>query len=217
MKITVDPQIMLQLEACTAATRMEFSGFGFVEKRENDFFIYDFVLLAAGTESYTEVDAEDLLELIEREDAANMRVWIHRHPLGDGEPGLHNWSGRDNLTIETVPLGSIPEMVKWSLAMVRTPLGWAGRIDNHLTQKTVHLPVEPELKPTIQKVRSLVGQHYEKHREDRFTFISDHLDDYLSDLSADDLVIYDPYGIPWTQLALDDGLEHYLREVEPDE
>jgi hypothetical protein len=60
-------------------------------------------------------------------------------------PGPHCWSGTDENTIRYTPLGGIPELVKWSISIVRTPGGWVGRLDDHINDETVHMPVHPEL------------------------------------------------------------------------
>ena len=103
--------------------------------------MYDIILLHVGSEGLTIIPGEQVMELTKREDASNMRVWFHRHPLGNRTPGWHNWSGTDNQTIAETPLGGIPEIVKWSASIVRTPQGWVGRIDNHITSNTVHVNV----------------------------------------------------------------------------
>lgn len=68
-----------------------------------------------------------------------------KHPMGSGKPGPENWSGTDNNTIRTAPLGGVPELVKWSASVVLTPRGWVGRVDNHITGKTIHCEVQPNL------------------------------------------------------------------------
>lgn len=143
MRIVFEPHLALTLEAiANQVAPLEFSGVGYCRLEGNDIIVYDFVLMDVGSCAYTEISASDLLELARREDAQNGRVWIHRHPLGNGIPGPHNWSATDENTIQTSPLGGIPEIVKWSVSAVRTPKGWVGRIDNHITGKTVHLQVE---------------------------------------------------------------------------
>jgi hypothetical protein len=86
-----------------------------------------------------------MLELMDRDDAAGMKLWLHRHPVGNGIPGPHNWSGTDHDTCVNTPLGGIPELVKWSAAIVRTPRGWVGRLDNHIRKTTLHVPVLPDV------------------------------------------------------------------------
>ena len=78
MKIKLSLAIAQRLLAYAAATRMEFSGFGFCDREPNgDIFVYDFVLMDVGSEGYTEIDPKKILPLMEREDRDKMRVWIH--------------------------------------------------------------------------------------------------------------------------------------------
>lgn len=145
MKIVVRPNMMLRLQTIGVANRgIEFSGLGFCQIKGNIVDVYDFVLLDLGSEVWTEIQPELILPLLERSDAGNLKVWVHAHPMGDGVPGRHNWSGIDEATIQENPLGGVPEMVQWSVSLVRTPRGWVGRIDNHLKKTTLHLPVEPQ-------------------------------------------------------------------------
>lgn len=145
MKIELSDTVALKLMTFGNITEgLEFSGFGFVEVKEDTIYVYDVVVLDIGSEVWTEIDPKTLISLMERPDARNMKLWIHRHPLGDGVPGKHNWSGTDNTTISTAPLGGHPEMVKWSCSMVLTPRGWVGRIDNHLKNITQHIEVVPQ-------------------------------------------------------------------------
>ena len=145
MKIQLSDTVALKLMTFGNITEgLEFSGFGFVEVKDDTIFVYDAVILDIGSEVWTEIDPKTLISLMERPDARNMKLWIHKHPLGDGVPGKHNWSGTDNTTITTAPLGGHPEMVKWSCSMVLTPRGWVGRIDNHLKNITQHIEVVPQ-------------------------------------------------------------------------
>jgi len=146
MKIKLLPEVALKLEVCGAQTRgLEFSGFGWVYSDGENIIVYDIEVYNVGSEVYTEIDTRTMVELANREDAGDMRLWFHRHPVGNGTPGPHNWSAMDHNTIRTIPLGGIPELVKWSCAIVRTPYGWVGRIDNHITKKTEHVDVEPNV------------------------------------------------------------------------
>lgn len=145
MKIQLSDQVALKLMTIANLTEgLEFSGFGFVEISGGDFMIYDAVILDIGNEVFTEIEPSLLFNLMERTDARNMKLWIHRHPLGNGLPGKHNWSGTDNRTIAETPLGGHPDLVKWSCSMVLTPRGWVGRIDNHLKNITRHIEVIPQ-------------------------------------------------------------------------
>jgi hypothetical protein len=147
MKITLTPEVAMALETMVSQSgRLEFSGFGWARIEGDALVMYDYVVLNVGSEAYTEIPAAELMKLLGREDAANMKVWLHRHPIGIGVPGPENWSGMDNNTIETNPLGGIPELVKWSAAIVRTPRGWVGRVDRHVPEHSVvHVPVEPSV------------------------------------------------------------------------
>lgn len=156
MKIIIKPEVMYRLMAYAAITRDEYSGFGFCERKEGDIYVYDFVLLDVGDPGYTEIEPARVLPLLQREDRKNMKVWLHRHPLGSGIPGPHNWSGRDERTIRLEPLGSTPEAVNWSVSIVLTPGGFVGRIDNYLNGKTQHLEVEPNTRNLVEEVRELV-------------------------------------------------------------
>jgi hypothetical protein len=142
MNIIIKPEVMIMLETfCNQVGRQEFSGIGFCTKEKDGLLVYDAVVLNVGNSVFTQIKPEQILELGKRQDAANGRLWFHRHPLGNGIPGRHNWSGVDEQTIQTTPLGGIPEIIQWSASIVRTPFGWVGRVDNHITRKTVHVEV----------------------------------------------------------------------------
>lgn len=143
MEIVLEPQVALDLETMTVQTNgLEFSGLAFARIEGNDLIVYDYTVLDVGSSTLTEIAPDQILPLMNREDRDNLRVWFHRHPVGNGVPGPHNWSGTDNSTIENMPLGGIPELVGWSASIVRTPKGWVGRIDNHKAKTTVHVPVK---------------------------------------------------------------------------
>jgi hypothetical protein len=149
MKIRFEPLVALKLETLVNATRgQEFSGFGFVDldKTNGTFIVYDIVLLDVGNVIYTEIPTKKILELMDRPDAPHMKLWFHRHPMGDGKPGPRNWSSTDEDTARRNPLGGVPELVQWALAIVRTPEGWVGRYDTFGPKgRTYHLEVEPDL------------------------------------------------------------------------
>lgn len=155
MKIIIEPEVMERLRTFAIAWPREFSGFGFCRLEKEVVRIYDFVLLALGSEVFTEIPTKKILALMERSDAGNMKVWLHRHPMGSGVPGRENWSGTDENTIQTNPLGGMPEMVKWSVSVVLTPRGWVGRIDNHIAHTTVHLEVEPSDQAARQELDAI--------------------------------------------------------------
>jgi hypothetical protein len=142
VNIYVEPSVMRDLETfANQVGRSEFSGIGFCTRADDRLSVYDAVILDVGSSVETNIKPDQLLELGKREDAQNGRVWIHLHPVGNGMPGPHNWSGTDERSIQTCPLGGIPQVVKWSASIVRTPRGWVGRIDNHITHKTAHVEV----------------------------------------------------------------------------
>jgi hypothetical protein len=149
MRIFLDQNVFAQIEAArVAAGNLEFSGFGYVNVHNSDeetiFEVYEVVVLDVGSTGYTEIPAEKILPLLDRSDAGKMKLWFHRHPLGSDIPGPHNWSATDDRTAEEEPLGSIPELVKWSISIVRTPQTWVGRFDKYKDGKVVtyHIPVE---------------------------------------------------------------------------
>lgn len=159
-KLRMTSKVALRLEtAVSASGRLEFSGLGFVKEEKGGLVIYDAVVLHVGSEGYTEIDPEKIFPLLDREDAANIKCWFHRHPIGNGKPGRDQWSGLDEHTIQTAPLGGIPELVKWSVSIVRTPGGWVGRVDNHLKRTTVHVPVYPLLP------ENFIGEIWEMRNE----------------------------------------------------
>ncbi len=145
MKIVIDAPIMMRLLAYTAATQLEWSGLGFCERKDGNIVVYDFVLMDVGSPGYTEIAPERLLPLLDRPDRDKLKVWIHRHPIGNGIPGQWNWSGTDERTCKHEPLGSTPQAVNWSVSIVFTPLGPVGRIDNYVKNITQHLEVEPKV------------------------------------------------------------------------
>ncbi len=152
MKIRLEPQVAVALETCAVQVHgQEFSGFGMVrvDREAQEFVVYDFIHLDVGTAVYTEIVPAQLLKLINDGKTTDMRCWVHRHPLGDGHPGWHNWSSTDNATIDETPLGGIPELVGWSISIVRTPRGWVGRVDNHIKNTTEHLDVAGQASPDL--------------------------------------------------------------------
>ena len=177
MKIILTSECEIKLAtACAAAWGMEMSGFGFCTREGNQITIYDFVLLDVGSSGFTEIPTGKLLEIMQRKDHKNMKVWGHVHPLGSGIPGPHNWSGTDNHTIQHEPLGGIPELVKWSVSVVLTPRGWVGRVDNHLSGKTIHCEVEYAGRETFEAALAIkdhrrTGDHpYSFPHGQRYTY-----------------------------------------------
>ena len=146
MKIVLEAPVALALETAVAQSHgLEFSGFGWVQVEQDALVVYDYLILHVGSHGFTSIPSRTMLELMVRPDAASMKLWVHRHPVGDGSPGPHNWSSTDNDTCLNTPLGGIPELVKWSAAIVRTPRGWVGRLDNHIRKTTLHVPVLPDV------------------------------------------------------------------------
>jgi len=155
MRIKLQPDVAVRLLAYSLATRMEFSGFGFATVVDGDLEVYDFVLLNVGSESYTEIKPEKILALLDRPDAKNLKVWIHKHPIGSGIPGPENWSMMDEESCTKQPLGSSPDIVPWSAAVVITPRGWVGRVDNHKQKRTIHCEVMPHIKDMEDEIRAI--------------------------------------------------------------
>ena len=143
---------MLKLMSfANAVAPYEFSGFGFVNRKGNDLEVYDCVILDVGSQGYTEIPQKKLLELMERKDYANMKLWLHRHPI-------NTWSGTDLHTILKEPLGGVPEMVKWSASDGLTPRGWIGRVDNYVKKTTQVCPVLPTLEGIYTLKTELAGK-----------------------------------------------------------
>lgn len=173
MKIILHQDVFAKLEAARVQVGgLEFSGLGFVNVKKTDkdttFEVYDIVVLDVGSGSYTEIPSEKLLPLLDRSDAGKMKCWFHRHPLGNATPGTHNWSATDDRTAEREPLGGIPELVKWSISIVRTPQTWVGRCDQYRDGKviTYHIPVEYGVDPSfIEGVASIQAEYLKKEAQ----------------------------------------------------
>lgn len=145
MKILFSPPAALQfLAAAVIAGENEFSGVGFCKRTKDALEVYDLRVLHYGSYASTTITPEALAEVLSEPGVVqdDLRVWIHKHPLGNGKPGKDNWSSTDDQTILNSPLGGIPELVGWSASVVLTPRGPVGRIDNHLAKRTQHVPVE---------------------------------------------------------------------------
>jgi hypothetical protein len=172
-------QIALLLETwCTTAGTKEISGVGTVEKTDEGFKITSVYLCAGGSEALTQIEPSHIMEVVQQGVAPSaIKLWWHRHPVGDGKPGPHCWSGTDEGTIQNSPLGSSPALVEWSISIVRTPLGWVGRVDNHKNGKAVHVEVKQILPPkehqyvkklivdSYQHPRSYIGALYNEHSD----------------------------------------------------
>lgn len=144
MKVILSNEIYLQLMTYAHASReQEFSGVGWVKVNGPLIEVYDIQILSAGNRGFTEIEPDKLFAATSRNDRNDLRLWWHRHPIGNGIPGKHNWSSLDEKTIKKSPLGGIPEWMGWSVSIVLTPKGWVGRVDNYKTNKTAHIKVEP--------------------------------------------------------------------------
>jgi hypothetical protein len=162
----------LQLTAWNIATNgKEFSGLGLIEKEGDVFHVVDVFLMGVGSEMYTEFNSERQRAL---GNDPRLKLWFHKHPIGSGNPGdPGNWSGTDEHTATQEPMGVHPELVQWSVAIVRTPGGWVGRIDIHVPKpRTFHCAVEPRF-PTPETV------------EEATTLITPELTDYVQVLLAE--------------------------------
>jgi len=123
--------------------KQEFSGIGFCEVINGDIYCYQILLLDVGSRGYSEIPSERLIKALENvPDRDNVRLWYHRHPI-------EGWSTTDLNTIMTAPMGGIPEIVKWSASIVRTPTRWIGRVDNHISKAHVVAQVEPNINPDL--------------------------------------------------------------------
>ncbi len=140
MKIILSPEVAVNLEAVVREVgHQEFSGVGFVEIVNGDIYVYEVAILNVGTGGYSEIPSEKLSEALkDRTDKDHVRLWFHRHPI-------EGWSSTDLDTIHRAPLGGIPELVRWSASIVRTPTRWIGRVDNHIKKTHVVATVEPNI------------------------------------------------------------------------
>lgn len=149
MRLVVPDHIMLKLETwCATAEGMEISGLGTIRREGSDFIVSEVYLLDVGSSTFTQIDPKNIMEILKQGvDPGDLKLWFHRHPVGNGVPGQHNWSGTDEKTIQETPLGVSREMVKWSISAVRTPRGWVARIDHYELCKTGHITVSQPLSP----------------------------------------------------------------------
>jgi hypothetical protein len=134
--LTIDITAVIgQLEAMKALTRNEFSGFGWgTWEGGNVFKVQRVEVLDVRTFGYTEISPEKVAAVMRDPEAVNARVWFHAHPLGDARhPGPQNWSGMDHATARSQRMyyaatGQV-QYYGWTIAIVRTPNGWTGRLD----------------------------------------------------------------------------------------
>jgi hypothetical protein len=159
MKIVLSPQVAMNLENIVRVVgHQEFSGVGFVDVIDGDVHVYDIALLNVGSYGYTEIDANDIIKM-ERPDKNKIRLWFHRHPV-------EGWSQTDVTTITQTPLGGVPEIVKWSASMVRTPTHWIGRMDNYITKTSQVVEITPNIDENlVLNARALLGDYYKSAEE----------------------------------------------------
>lgn len=156
MKIVLSPSVSMNLEAIVHQVgKQEFSGIGFCQVIDGDIYCYQTLLLDVGSVGYSEIPSKRLKKAMEnRPDRDNARLWFHRHPI-------EGWSATDTETIEQAPLGGIPELVRWSASIVRTPTRWIGRIDNHIRKTHMEVEVEPNIDPDLMaRAGSLLAEHW---------------------------------------------------------
>ncbi len=77
------------------------------------------------------------------------------------------------------PLGNgNPEWVKWSISMVRTPLGWVGRYDTYGAKGgCTHLPVEPSFALSAHAALLELEKENQKKAKPEFDDFDDNYDD----------------------------------------
>ena len=101
-----------------AVGNLEYSGLGEIRIDGDDFIVDEVYLMDVGTPGFTDISAERIMMLPA---SGTRKAWFHRHPIGSGDAGSSNWSSRDHQTATQEPLGSLPQLVKWSIAIVNTP------------------------------------------------------------------------------------------------
>jgi len=160
MKIVISDAILLRMETwCATAGGREVSGLGTVEVRDADIHVTGIYLLDMGSAMLTDIPPERIAAIYQRGVLPDkLKLWWHPHPLGNGIPGPHNWSALDDSTILDAPLGSSPALVKWSVSIVRTPLGWVGRVDHYTKKKTSHLEVTQPFTPQAHAALLALGK-----------------------------------------------------------
>lgn len=161
MNIIIPDSLLLKLETwCTTAWSKEVSGLGTIEIKDGDVHVTGVYALDMGSEGLTDIPPERIVALLGTGvNPAQLKLWWHRHPIGNGIPGQHNWSQTDEDTIQQAPLGSSPELVKWSVSIVRTPFGWVGRVDHYAKAQTQHMDVtQPLSAEEHAKLRALQSQ-----------------------------------------------------------
>ena len=150
LTLTINPITLYKLEFIYAQTwPSEYSGFGKVVRNslKEGFYLYDFELLNVMSPSQTIIYPAQSNHL-----EGQYKVWCHSHGMGNAIPGNHNWSAVDVAAIKETPLGTIPEIAEWSISLVRTPHGYAARLDTYKDSKTYHLQVLPDLTELASKI-----------------------------------------------------------------
>lgn len=169
-KLLIPDRVLLHLESWVAsAGNREVSGVGILDREpeKKRFVLKKVWLLAAGSQSYTEIPGATMAKLVsEGVKPSEIKAWWHRHPMGDGKPGSHNWSGTDVNTIRKEPFGIEPDMVGWLISVVRTPRGWVARFDNHKEKYTIHMPVKTSVNgKSMNAVAHMIGQLEEQENK----------------------------------------------------
>jgi hypothetical protein len=119
MKIILENETAIILRAWTKATENEFSGVADVVRKDGDLLVSNAHILDLGSYGYTDFTPAMQLALPASQ---NRRCWFHRHPITC-------WSGTDIHTMTVTPMGTLPELINWAVAIVWTPAGWLGRLD----------------------------------------------------------------------------------------
>jgi hypothetical protein len=149
LAISIPQDTLLILETmCATAQAWELAGFATVDYRKPLFVVrYAFLLSAGDPQNPSSDSIASIASHVGGE--ANLRVWWHRHSIGDGRPGPHNWSASDEEFIARPP---IPSLNQWLISVVRTPLGWVGRLDDYRSKVTIHMPVIQLMEPKLHRL-----------------------------------------------------------------
>jgi hypothetical protein len=173
VRIIIPMVELMKLETwCASAGGKEVSGVGTLKFEKGKFYVNEVFLCAGGSEVYTQIEPEHIMEVVKQGvDPSAIKLWWHRHPMGNGLPGPQCWSGTDQNTITTAPLGSSPDMVEWSVSIVRTPYGWVGRMDDYRKKHTLHTNVAQVFTPAehahLKKVITARTAHHAGSQQSR--------------------------------------------------
>jgi hypothetical protein len=164
MVFIIPDNLLIHLETWIGSAQgREVSGVGILraDPSSKTFTLSKCWLMAAGSVAYTEIPASRMVKIIKEGVRPDMiKVWWHRHPVGNGVPGPQNWSGTDNQTIREEPFGIDPSMVGWLVSIVRTPHGWVARYDDHKKQVTTHMAVQTAVsQEQYAAAASLIQRH----------------------------------------------------------